>query len=70
MSKYSQRIIQLQSYYQVIDIEDKGKGVRAKVQFQTGQYVCEYGGETLSYEKALQKEKQYLSKQETYKGYM
>ena len=56
---------------QVVDIPGKGKGVVAKAHYKKKEFICEYVGELLPYEKAVEKEEKYLAEhQGTYKGYM
>lgn len=55
---------------QVVDIPGKGKGVVAKADYKKKEFICEYVGELLPYEKAVEKEERYLAVQGTYKGFM
>lgn len=46
------------------EVEGKGRGVFAKIDFTRGQFVCEYAGELINYETAKEREKFYEGKTE------
>lgn len=49
---------------EVQEVEGKGRGVFAKIDFTRGQFVCEYAGELINYETAKEREKFYEGKTE------
>ena len=56
---------------QIVDIPGKGKGVVAKADYKKNEFICEYVGELLPYEKAVQREERYIAEHPgTYKSYM
>lgn len=50
---------------QVVDVEEKGKGVMSTRKFKKGELLCEYRGECLSLKAARCREKEYLQMPES-----
>lgn len=44
---------------QVVDMDEKGRGVVATRPFSRGELVCEYSGELITHEQAKEREEKY-----------
>ena len=47
------------TFFQVREVEGKGRGVFATKRFDKGDFVCEYAGELVDYDTAKDREKLY-----------
>ena len=43
-----------------VEVEGKGRGIIAARPFYHGDYLCQYAGETISYQEAKKREKAYM----------